>query len=217
MYDITNSSQNKINKLNEWRNRYSKDEYPYKVILNMFYDLFSTQKIWSQINESFSGFKKYSDFNDAFNEITSMRRNAQLDYVQPNLMKLLDDNKEAAGTKYSDYSESVSKAQGGDNHAVVEIEYTYWFYGSYNDATIYWAACGLLGLDKVSAYIEITGGNVGGLKLDSFQDVIEFLPQVLGASVGGSFVDADGNPVNPIFDKGVKYYPKEFKMLPSLW
>jgi hypothetical protein len=215
MYEVNKSYQNKINKLNEWRNRYSKDEYPYKVILNMFYDLFTTQKIWSQINESFSGYKKYSDFIDAFNEITSIRRNAQLDYVQPNLMKLLDDNKEAAGIKYSDYSELVSKAQGGDNHAVVEIEYSYWFYGSYNDATIIWAACGLLGFDKMSAYFEVTGGTVGGLRLDSFQDAIEFLPQIL--SMGSSFVDADGNPVDPIMDQGVKYYPKEFKLLPPLW
>ena len=218
MYDITKSYNNKINKLHAWRDRYSKDEYPYKVILNMFYDLFATQFIWTEINQSFSGWKKYSDYSDALNEIYDLRRNVQLDDVNPRLNELLNTNEEAAGLKYSDFSESISNAKKGDNHAVVEVEYSYWFYGSYNDVTIFWAACGLMGLDKHSAYLEITGGDVGGLRLDTFKDAIEYFPQIFGASLSfDNFVDADGNTINPLLKQGVKYYPRDFELLPSLW
>ena len=206
----------KIQKLYQWRDRYSKREYPYKVILNMFYDLFATQHIWPVINQSFSGLKKYSDFSGALSEISEVRRNAQIDYVNLRLIELIDTNEEAAGVKYSDFSEDISNAKKGNNHAVVEIEYSYWFFCSYNDVTIYWAACGLMGLDKQSAYREITGGDVGGLRLDTFKDAIENFPKILGVNLNG-FIDADGNDINPLIEQGVKYYPRDFELLPPLW
>tara|TARA_B100001971_G_C18199592_1_gene543697 strand:- start:652 stop:1302 length:651 start_codon:yes stop_codon:yes gene_type:complete len=214
--DIAVIYKGKIGKLKEWRTRYSKDEYPYKVILNMFYDLFATQHIWPEINQSFSGRKKYSDFSGAFNEIKDLRRNAQIEYVNPRLEELLNTNEVAAGVKYSDFSELVSNAKNGDNQSVVEIEYTYWFYCSFNDVTVYWAACGLMGLDKHSAYLETTGGDIGGLKLDTFKDAIGFFPRVLSINSNG-FVDADGNDINPMTTQGAKYYPRDFELLQPLW
>ena len=51
--------------------------------LDMFYDLFATQHIWTDIDQAFSGWKKYSDYQDAFSEISEIRRNAQINYINP--------------------------------------------------------------------------------------------------------------------------------------
>jgi hypothetical protein len=216
MLDIQPIQERKINKLKSWRNRYSNYEYPYKVVLNMFYDLFATKQIWSDIDQAFSGLKKYSDFQDAFSEIGEIRRDIQINYVNPRIIELLNNNQEVAGIMYSDFSDNISKARNGDNKAVVELEYCYWFYSKYNDIIMYWAALGLMGLDKHSAYREITGGDIGGLRLDSLKNAIEYFNSLFGANFSG-FVDADGNDVNPLLNPSVKSYPKDFIILPKLW
>ena len=78
MYDLAKSYERKIQKLKNWRDRYSKVEYPYKVIMNMFYDLFATQYIWPEIDRSFSGLKKHADYTDAVNEIAELRNNTKI-------------------------------------------------------------------------------------------------------------------------------------------
>jgi hypothetical protein len=217
MFDIQAAQNRKINKLKDWRNRYSKEEYPYKVILNMFYELFSIELIWNEINSAFSGGKRFSDLTQAFAHIGEIKRQTQLSQVHQNLESFLRSDKIACGVKYSDFKEMVNDAQNGDNHKVIEIEYSYWFYCQYWEATLEWAAYGYLGYDKHSAFRTVTGGDVGSLKLDTFKDTIQFFPTVLGVSFG--WKDADGNSINPMSteDKNKKYYPDSFEFLPPLW
>lgn len=217
MFDIEAAQNRKINKLKEWRSRYSKEEYPYKVILNMFYELFSIELIWSEINSAFSGRKQFNDPTQALMHIGEIKRQTQLTQVHQNLESFLKSDRVACGVKYSDFKEMVNVAQNGDNHKVIEIEYSYWFYCQYWEATLEWAAYGYSGYDKHSAFRAVTGGDVGGLKLDSFQDTIKYFPTVLGVSF--SWKDADGNSINPMSseDKNKKYYPDRFEFLPPLW
>ena len=54
---IRNFSENvefNLNNLKKWRDRYSHKEYPYKVVLNMFYDLIPLKMIWSEILNCFN-------------------------------------------------------------------------------------------------------------------------------------------------------------------
>ena len=205
----------KINKLKEWRNRYSKSEYPYKVIMNMFYELITMELIWDEINSAFSGQKKASNQEEALIHLGEIKRNAQVQYVHPQLEKFLKSDKMAGGAKFSDFKDSIEKAKNGNNHMVIEIEYSYWFYCQYYEAVLEWAAYGYLGLDKNSAYREVTGGDVGGLKLDSFQDAIQFFPSVLGISF--SYKDENGNSIDPMSAGDKKYYPEDFEILPALF
>jgi|GEM_PF-2645072 hypothetical protein len=217
MFDIEAAQNRKINKLKEWRNRYSKEDYPYKVILNMFYELFSIELIWDEINSAFSGRKQFNDSTQALMHIGEIKRQIQISQVHQNLESFLSSDKVACGVKYSDFKEMVNKAQNGDNHKIVEIEYSYWFYCQYWEAVLEWAAYGLLGYDKHSAFKTVTGGDVGGLKLDTFKDTIQFFPTTLGVSF--AWKDADGNSINPMSskDKNKKYYPDSFEFLPPLW
>ena len=39
-----------------------------------------------------------------------------------------------------------------------------------------------------------------------------------GIPTGYDFIrDADGNPVDPMSDPNIKYYPEDFNILPHLW
>jgi len=215
MFDIQASQRRRINKLKEWRSRYSKKEYPYKVILNMFYELFSIELIWDEINSAFTGDVIFNDLTEAMTHIVSIKRQIQLSQVHQNLETWLKQDKVAGGIRYSDCKEMINKAQNGDNNSVVEIEYSYWFYCQYCEVVLEWAAYGYLGYDKHSAFIAVTGGYVGGLKLDTFKDSIQSFSLILGLSV--NWKDANGNPINPMTEKNKNYYPDSFELLPPLW
>ena len=83
MFDIKASQNRKINKLKEWRSRYSKSEYPYKVIMNMFYELFTMELIWDEINSAFSGQQQINNPQEALMHIGQIKRNTQIQHVHP--------------------------------------------------------------------------------------------------------------------------------------
>lgn len=217
MFDIKASQISQINKLKEWRERYSKNDYPGKVILNLFYELFTIELIWDEINLAFSGEIQFSDPAQAFSHIVEIKRQVQLREVHADLERLMANDTIACGVKYSDFQGMIENAINGDNGSVVEVEYSYWYYCQYYEAIIEWAACGYLGYDKHSAFQAVTGGDVGGLKLDTFENTVEFFHKLLGISF--SWKDADGNSINPLSeeDKNKKYYSDSFEILSPLW
>lgn len=215
MFDIQASQNRKINKLKEWRSKYSKNEYPYKVVLNMFYELFSIEFIWDDINQAFMGVEQFTDLTKALLHIGERKRQVQISVIHQRLEQLMQNDRVAGGIKFSDFKSMIQNAINGDNHQVIEIEYSYWFYCQYWEAVLEWAAYGLLGMDKHSAFREVTGGDVGGLKLDTFKDAITYFHKVLGISF--SYKDVDGNRIDPLLEKNKKYYPDSFEILPPLW
>lgn len=217
MFDIQASQNRKINKLKEWRTKYSKDEYPYKVVLNLFYELFSVEFIWDDINRAFEEGQQFTDPTQALIYFGEKKREVQLSVIHQQVQQFMQNDRVAGGIKFSDFKSMIQNSRNGDNHQVIEIEYAYWFYCQYLEAALQWAACGLLGMDKHSAYIEVTGGDVGGLKLDTLENAITYFHQVLGISF--NYKDADNNSIDPLSekDKNKKYYPDSFEMLPPLW
>ena len=61
----------KLNQLVIWRDRYSEKEYPYKVALNLLYELLVVEKMWDEIQAAFlvshygRGNTKFQNFNEA--------------------------------------------------------------------------------------------------------------------------------------------------------
>ena len=45
--------ENKEKKLLMWRERYSKQEYPYKVAFNLLYELLAVEKMWDEIQNAY--------------------------------------------------------------------------------------------------------------------------------------------------------------------
>ena len=156
-------SNRKIDKLNEWRSRYSKHEYPYKVVLNMFYELYSISFIWDEISSYFSGNKRYSDFKQAYHYVADLKSEVQVQKVNPQLIQLLNSNVKAGPESFSVWEEDIEKAKNGDNTAVEQIEYGYFWYAMVCDVIVAWAACGLIGNNKREAFIDSTGSEFGDM------------------------------------------------------
>ena len=220
MINIGQIQNNKIDLLKKWRDRYSPTEYPYKVVMNMFYELFSDELIWNDIDTAFYRKEKiFSSYDQALEHVYMMKRDVQINSVNPNLeTTLMPSNKAAAGARFSDFEDNIARAKNyEDNEAVVEIEYSYWYFCQYHDAFLHWAACAFLGMDKHEAFIEVTGGDIGDLNLSSLEGTISSLSMILGASIGASFQDYEGNSVNPKQNQNIKYYPESFQILPFLF
>ena len=62
-----------------WRERYSPKEYPYKVVLNLFYDLLPLNDLWTTKSKDF-GQKKFDDYESAFKENFEVFRFLQLKF-----------------------------------------------------------------------------------------------------------------------------------------
>ena len=68
MVDLINGFQEGMRNILNWRNRYTEDEYPGKVVLNIFYRKYSMEAMWDDmlpyINHSVR-----KDFNEAVREL----------------------------------------------------------------------------------------------------------------------------------------------------
>ena len=220
MINVSEIQENKINLLRTWRDRYSPSEYPYKVVMNMFYELFADELIWNDIDNAFNRREKiFSSYDQALEHIYMMKRDVQINSVRPNLeTSLMPKNKIAAGARFSDFDDNISLAKEGDNEAIVEIEYSYWYFCQYHDVFLHWAACAFLGMDKHEAFIEATGGDLGDLNLSSLEGAIGSFSMILGGGFGGGgWQDYEGNSVNPLQNPNIKYYPTSFQILPPLF
>ena len=64
--------ENKEKKLLMWRERYSKQEYPYKVAFNLLYELLAVEKMWDEIQNAYKRPLLMIDFK----EFKKLRRSA---------------------------------------------------------------------------------------------------------------------------------------------
>jgi len=195
--------QRKLDKLLEWRERYSKEEYPYKIIQNLFYDLFATQEIWAFIVSSFESLDKMTEkpgtIKDAFNTLAMKKRQTALEYIHPRLMQLLKNNVQIAGEFcFSDLETEIRLAQNGDNSAVERVEFTYIFEELVDDSIYLWATFGLLGRSKEDAFYEVTGALHGSMNFESYK----------------STRNAFSLPIGMFLDSNVQ---KLYKPLDKLW
>lgn len=96
-----------MNNLLTWRNRYSKSEYPEKVVLNIFYRKYTMELMFPDIvgcfeNESSGKPKvKWSDFNEGFQKLKTIYGSTATSKTHPVLMNLLaQQEKNVGNTNY---------------------------------------------------------------------------------------------------------------------
>lgn len=177
--DLTNPFNEGLERLKTWRNRYEKQEYPFKVVLNIFYRQYTMASIWNdQINSSFgklSGaendiFKSYQELEDEYSNAS------QLFTIGNILTNLMNKKEDVGGLNYGDNIPLIAKAQNGDNAVMEELEFTYLYYLLSNKTTLWWAAFGRKGFSKIDAIAQITS-----VVLEPKQDIVyENILAILG-------------------------------------
>lgn len=179
---IKETIQRKKSKLNEWRDRYEEDEYPYKIIQNLFYDLYATKDSYGKFLTMFD--LKEGDysksFNDAEEKIVLERRIIQIN-IHEKLETLISNNVPVVDSlSYSDFKNSISLAKNGNQQEIKNIEYAYIFYGLVNEFIIRWAAFRLMGKSDSDSCYAATMALPGDSNFESFESAFETFTKIAG-------------------------------------
>src|ERR1700722_8579601 len=159
--DLKNPYNNEaLRCLNTWRERYSKSEYPFKIVLNMFYRQYTMNSIWqSQLESSFNEYANTE--NDVLKSVYKLEieyANSSLQFaIGDNLIDLMNKKEDIGSINYANNIQLISSAQNGSNKAVEELEFTYLYNFLCNKSILFWAAFGRKGFSKIDAIAQVTG------------------------------------------------------------
>lgn len=198
---LTKSYPSSVVKLKEWRTRYSKKEYPEKVLINLYYNLHTTNYMWDEIVRIFLAREKvFGDVVEALNSLEDRYREVQVQKINQRLLDLIRTSPIVGGLNYNNYSADILKAQNGDNAAVEEVEYSYLFYSCIDTYILLWAAFGLTGEDQEKAYIDSTGMLMHGLPCTEYEKAISvFIPPTSQFFGGNDGIGGIYEPLEPLW------------------
>ena len=178
--DLKNPFLEGINNLNNWRNRYSKFDYPFKIVQNIFYRQYTMNSIWeSELYNSFTGFKN-SEKNifDAYEKIEIEYSNAAKAYALGNtLLDLMKQQVDIGGINYANSIALIDKSRGGDNDSTEELEFRYIYRLLSNKSVIMWAAFGRIGLTQSEAVNQILDTHINFSQSFQYAEILDLLGQ----------------------------------------
>lgn len=190
-----------MQELQTWRSRYSKFEYPEKVMINTYYRQLAVDNIWDTLNSAFKssiwGTKKnlFNEYISAREHISQLYRQSQLEKIRPNLMSLINRGKDVGGLRYTNILGLVNSAKSSNNKSVEELEYSYIFYALANEYLFRWAACGMIGKSKDEAFQIVTELQINTNSMTTYEHALNLLGQ-FGA---GAFLQRKYRPLPNLF------------------
>jgi hypothetical protein len=158
--DLSNPFNEGCSNLKTWRSRYSKSEYPSKIVLNTFYRQYTMQSIWdNQIDKSFTALSgSETDIITGFQKLEQAYSTASTQFTVGNtLTDLMNKKQDVGGLNYANNIPLIARGQNGDNAAIEELEFTYLHYLLCNKSVLMWAAFGRKGFTRIDAIAQITG------------------------------------------------------------
>ena len=170
-----------------WRERYSPKEYPYKVVLNLFYDLLPLNDLWTTKSKDF-GQKKFDDYESAFKENFEVFRFLQLKFYAHSMDARLAEGARAGNLESTYYNKFITEAQNGSNKAIEELEYAYTVFVPIRAVFVDWfATCEMGYLPEVAQQDFLASSGVFIIKnWNSYEEVFESFKMSCVNGVGGS-------------------------------
>jgi len=200
--DLRNSFSEGMNNLSTWRNRYSKSEYPEKVLLNLFYRKYTMEFMWSEINGCFQkklmGGQKtlWNDFNEGFRHLKSVYQQTSTSKTHPVLLKLLSEqsSRKVGNISYAGYSQNISGALNGNHKDLEEIEFAYLYYLLTDECILLWGAFGGTGKTKIESIGQLSGMIIETPEINSYAQIEGILGQLCAAA----YLNNVYNPLPPL-------------------
>lgn len=199
--DLRHSFNEGINYLSTWRNRYSKSEYPEKVVMNIFYRKYTMEFMFPEIigcyETNFLGKPKvkWTDFNVGFAKLKETYGNTATSKTQSVLMNLLSQTQRNVGNTNSGiFAPLITEAKAGDNAKLEEIEYAYLYYLLADECVLLWGAMGGTGLTKIEAI-----GKMSGILIEPKEDIKNYgqVEQTLGKFCAAPYLSEHYKPLTP--------------------
>ena len=138
-------------KIRNWRNTYSKNDYPQKLVDNAFYQIVPTEQIWSRFNAIFPNEFDYNNFDDAFDYILDVHRQVQTE-IRPNFEKTMREIPDVGCHDYLEFKNKAIRANVGENDIVEQLEYFYIWVSIRDSLMLAFLAWGVVGLTWEDAY-----------------------------------------------------------------
>jgi len=183
-----------MNNLMTWRNRYSKIEYPEKVVLNIFYRKYTTEFMMPELLSCFNNNVKWPDFNNGYRELKTKYGETAVNKTNGVLLELLKQTERQIGnTSYSIFQPLISAAKAGDKPKLEEIEYAYLYYFLTDESILLWAAFGGTGINKIDAI-----GKLSGLILET-EDILNYgqIEEILGRFCAAAYLNDNYKALPP--------------------
>ncbi len=163
MLDLRQAFAEGSNNIRNWRNRYSSNEYPHKIVLNMMYRVYSMRIVWqAYVNGTLP---QFSSFQDGVMAMEQIYGKTAVQKVNANLMKWISESplSEVGGVIYANY-ERIAKSAEIDKKQLEEIEFSYLFHLLQDKCVLYWITLRQMGQSQTQAIASITGYMIEELK-----------------------------------------------------
>lgn len=172
--DLTQTFKEGRKLLNTWKQRYTPQEYPYKVVLNIFYRKYTIERMWpAVINQSAGSWQKAYENNAVKYAQVSQE-------IVPVLEAWVQANRQVGSIKFSDFQSYIQSAASGDANALKGIEYTYLLHRILDEFVMVWIAFVNSGETKINAVAKLTSAVLAQMPIDNYETIEKIFDQ-LGA------------------------------------
>ncbi len=178
-----------MNYLVTWRNRYSKSEYPEKVVMNIFYRKYTMEFMFPDIIGCFDtnllgkSKLKWNDFSEGLQVLRSKYGSTAASKTHPVLLNLLSNTQRNVGnTNYGIFIPLISDAKDGSIAKLEEIEYAYLYYLLTDECILLWGALGGTGLTQIEAIGTISGFLIKAEEIETYGQIEKLLGHLCAAA-----------------------------------
>lgn len=175
--------------LRTWRNRYTYQEYPEKIVLNIFYRKYTMEFMFPEIidcfgnNNSDKPNKKWDDINQGFQKLKTTYGSMAVQKTQSVLIDLLNDRERNVGnTNYGIFAPMIAESKKGNNTKLEEIEYAYLYYLLTDETILLWGAFGGTGMSKIDAIGKLSGLILEVEEIKTYAQIEQILGQFCAAA-----------------------------------
>ena len=155
MIDLRPPLNEALGNISAWRNRYTRREYPHKIVLNIMYRAYSTRFVYEAFERD--ELPEYDDFNEAAKEVHKFYGHMAGTEVHSNLIRWMTTRpNEQVGTMCTARMEALATKAETDPNALEELEFTYIFELLNDMSVLYWIAFRQCGESDVNAIYKMS-------------------------------------------------------------
>jgi hypothetical protein len=152
---IAARANDKLQKLQQWRERYQDSEYPAKVAINITFEALVTEEEHSYYESSF-GNSHVDNLGEGVEKVRSKEKEIR-DRVVTEAESTYETRRSVGSLQLNGLRSKADVATNGDNSAVEDLEFSLVYYGGVFELFTGWYAAGLCGLSREQAMVAMTG------------------------------------------------------------
>lgn len=156
MIDLNSSYKEAVENIQKWFSRYTSEEYPHKIVLNIMYRAYTMETLYKEYEDG--TLPHFNDLNSSLLESQKMYSLTALTKVRDNLLHWLNSRGgDYVGTVCFNKLERLATKAENDKKALEELEFTYLFEYLNDKCSLFWLGLTLAGQSQTQAIGLITG------------------------------------------------------------